>query len=52
LKAGPAEPVAFCHCISRVVNRRFALGELEKEHFVAIMRYYERLCRVKVITCA
>ena len=38
----------FYHCISRVVDRRFALGPVEKEKFRALMRVYERFsgCRV------
>ena len=38
------------HCISRVVNRDFVLGEEEKEHFVHLMRLYERFCRVRVLS--
>jgi putative transposase len=36
------------HCISRVVDRRFALGELEREHFRMLMRMCEKFtgCRV------
>jgi REP element-mobilizing transposase RayT len=38
----------FYHCISRVVDRRFVLGALEKEKFRTFMRMYERFsgCRV------
>ena len=38
----------FYHCISRVVDRRFVLGAVEKEKFRALMRIYERFsgCRV------
>jgi putative transposase len=38
----------FYHCISRVVDRRFALGAEEKEKFRALMRIYEKFsgCRV------
>lgn len=38
----------FYHCISRVVDRRFVLGAVEKEKFRALMRVYERFsgCRV------
>ena len=38
------------HCISRVVNRDFVLGEEEKEHFVHLMRLCERFCRVRVLS--
>ncbi len=39
---------AIYHCISRVVDRRFALGEDEREHFRMLMRMGERFtgCRV------
>ena len=38
----------FYHCISRVVDRRFVLGAVEKEKFRALMRIYEQFsgCRV------
>ena len=42
--------VAYYHCISRVVERRFALGELEREHFIGLMRGCEAFCGVRVIT--
>jgi putative transposase len=50
LKADTSDPVAYYHCISRVVERRFALGELEREHFIGLMRGYEAFCGVRVIT--
>ena len=39
---------AIYHCISRVVDRRFAFGQEEKEKFRSLMRMYERFsgCRV------
>ncbi|MFZ9936494.1 MAG: transposase [Luteolibacter sp.] len=42
------EKPVFYHCISRVVDRRFVLGAVEKEKFRALMRIYERFsgCRV------
>ncbi len=43
-------PVAFYHCVSRVVDRNFVLGDLEKEHFVKLMRGYEAYCGVRVLT--
>ena len=42
--------VGYYHCISRVINRAFALGEEEKEHLVKLMRRYEAFCGVKVVT--
>jgi len=50
LKAPPTHPVAYYHCISRVVDRQFVLGDVEKEQFVALMREYEAFCGVRVIT--
>ena len=41
---------AYYHCISRVVERRFALGEAEKEKFVRILRSYEDFCGVRLVT--
>jgi putative transposase len=41
---------AIYHCISRVVDRRFVLGSPEKEHFVLLMRLYERFCKVRVLS--
>jgi len=41
---------AYYHCISRVVGREFLLGEVEKEHFVRLMRQHERFCRVRVVS--
>jgi hypothetical protein len=35
-KAG--SPGAFYHCVTRVVDRRFALGDPEKEKFVKILQ--------------
>jgi hypothetical protein len=45
---GSAEKPAIYHCISRVVERRFALGLDEKEKFRTLMRMYEKFsgCRV------
>ena len=40
---------AIYHCVSRVVDRRFVLGDAEREQFVAYMRTYERFCGVRVL---
>jgi hypothetical protein len=32
---------AICHCISRVVDRRFAFEDAEREHFRMFMRMQE-----------
>ena len=50
LKGHADEPAAFYHCISRVVDRRFAFGNAEKESFVKIMRGYEDFCGVRLLT--
>ena len=49
-KADKNEPVAHYHCISRVVERRYAFGGDEKEHFIHLMRGYEAFCGVRVVT--
>ena len=49
-KADKNQEQAYYHCISRVVDRRFALGEAEKEKFVKIMRGYEDFCGVRLVT--
>ena len=40
----------YYHCISRVVDRRLALEDEAKEHFVQLMRAYEEFCGVRVVT--
>ena len=40
---------AIYHCVSRVVNREFVLGDQEREQFVAYMRSYERFCGLRVL---
>ena len=41
IKAEPEAEVAYYHCVSRIVDRRFVLENKEKEVFVRIMRGYE-----------
>ncbi|WP_009962031.1 transposase [Verrucomicrobium spinosum] len=48
--ADPLVPVAYYHCISRVVERRLAFGPEEKEQFVRLMRSYEGFCQVRVLS--
>ena len=43
-------PVGFYHCLSRVVDRRFIFGDLEKEKFIALLRECEEFCEVNVLT--
>ena len=38
------------HVISRIVDRRMVLGDAEKEAFVAMMRAFEALHPVQVLT--
>ena len=50
LKALPDLPVAYYHCVSRVVNRDFVLGDAERELFVKLLRLCEQFCGVRVVT--
>ena len=50
LKAPASFPVAHYHCMSRVVNRDYVFGPLEREQFVEYMREYEQFCGVRVLT--
>ncbi len=43
-------PVGHDHSISRIVDRRFFFEDAEKEHFVRLMREYEALYQVRVLT--
>ena len=49
-KAEASVQVAHYHCVSRVVDRNFVLGELEKETFIKLMRRYETYCGVRVLS--
>ena len=50
LKIHPERPVGFYHCLSRVVDRQFVLGDPEKAKFVELMREYEAFCGVDVLS--
>ncbi|MBK8091579.1 MAG: transposase [Verrucomicrobiaceae bacterium] len=50
LKAPSHFPVAYYHCVSRVVDRRFVILAEEREQFVHFLRMYETLCQVRVVT--
>ena len=41
---------AIYHCVSRVVERQFHFGAVEKEQFVKLMRIYEAFCGVKILS--
>ncbi len=53
LKAPASSPLrtitAYYHCVSRVVNRDFVLGEEEKDKLIEYMRLYERFGGLRVI---
>ncbi|WP_307832963.1 transposase [Roseibacillus ishigakijimensis] len=42
--------MAYYHCVSRVVNRDFVLGEDEKAQFYRLMRLYEKLYHLRVVS--
>lgn len=44
------EGTHFVHAISRVVDRRFILGESEKEHFVNLMRKLSEFSGIRVVS--
>ncbi len=48
--ANDLAPVAYYHCISRVVDRRFAFLDEEREQFVRLMRAYESFCQARVLS--
>ena len=50
LKVAEDRAVGFYHCLSRIVDRRFILGDLEKEQFVALLHECEEFCEVRVLT--
>ena len=50
IKLPASMPVAFYHCVSRVVERRFHFKDREKENFVRILRAMEAFCGVQVVT--
>ena len=46
------EGVSYYHCVSRVVDRRFILGDEEREYFVCLMRKLEAFLGLRVVTYA
>ena len=46
------EPGSFYHCMSRIIERRPLLGELEKEKFRRVLRDCEDFCGLRVVTYA
>ena len=50
MKVPESHPVGYYHCISRIVDRQFLFGDLEREQFVEFMREYEAFCGVRILT--
>lgn len=50
LLAPPESPSAVYHCISRVVDRRFAFGPPEKDLFRQLMQGLAEFCGVRILT--
>jgi putative transposase len=48
--AGKQGKPAIYHCVSRVVDRRFVLGDEEREHFRTFMRMQENFTGCRVLT--
>lgn len=48
-KDSHTKPVIY-HCVSRVVERRFVLGDVEREKFRTFMRMYENFTGCRVLT--
>lgn len=50
LKVPSYAPAGHYHCMSRVVDKRFVFQDLEKRHFVRLMRECEAFCQITVLT--
>lgn len=50
IKAPAEHALAYYHCVSRVVDRRMVLGDLEKDRFEALMWEYATFCGVNIVT--
>ena len=50
MKVPSGEDGAVYHCMSRVVDRRFILGDADKVMFLQFLREYEQFCGVHVLT--
>lgn len=44
------EPAGYYHCLSRVVDRQFRFGEVEREQFCGLLRELAAFCKVRVLT--
>ena len=49
-KAGPEEQAGHYHCVSRVVEKRFAFEAREREKFRSFLQEYSLFCGVEVLT--
>ena len=38
------------HCVSRVVDRQFLLGDEERDTFIQMMRMYEKFCGIRILS--
>jgi len=47
---GSFEKPALYHCVSRIVDKRFALSPDDKEKFRSLMRMYEKFTGCRVLT--
>ena len=45
-----AEIDGYYHCMSRIIERRFILGDTEKERFRQTMRKLEVFCGINILT--
>ena len=48
IKAPPHHPLAYYHCVSRVVDQQFKFGPDEMDQFIVLMREYADFCGVHV----
>ena len=48
-KDSPEKPAIY-HCVTRVVDRRLVLGEVEREHLRRLLRTYEEFSGCRVLT--
>jgi hypothetical protein len=44
--------LSYYHCLSGVVDRQFILGDLEREHFMILMRKLEAFLGFRLVTYA
>ena len=49
-KAGPDEQAGYYHCVSRVVDKRRVLKQVEREKFRSFLHEYTHFCGVELLT--